>query len=233
MAVIGILPCKMNSDISEIRHSYTRATEMCGGVPLMLPYTRERSVIYEFTEICDGFLFTGGVDVEPSRYGQKTVGKGIELSPMRDEFELSLFSLIYKTKKPILAICRGIQLVNVCLGGTLYQDIESEIDCALKHSLPSQKFAHTVKIVKGTPLYQLAKREFIKVNSAHHQAIATLGHSLAVMATAPDGIIEAVYSTSYPYLRAYQWHPERTTSHDLCSKAIFWDFIKNCKAQNV
>lgn len=137
-----------------------------------------------------------------------------------------------KTSKPILAICRGAQLVNVALGGTLYQDIPSEVPTKILHKQSEPDFSpsHDVKIMNNTPLYEMMRTEQIKGNSFHHQAIKALGKGLEIMAIAEDGIIEGVYSSGKQYVRAYQWHPERLFDTDAQSRMIFEDFIHACKS---
>ena len=182
-------------------------------------------------DLCDGFLFTGGKDVEPSRYGEETKpGCGI-IQKYRDEYELRVFKAALKTGKPILGICRGTQLINVGLGGTLYQDIPSECPSEIFHRQQEStySFSHSVNIACGTPLYELVEKERIRANSFHHQSIKALGRNLAVMATADDGVIEAVYGTSKQYVRGYQWHPERLFDKDEENFAIFKDFISACQ----
>ena len=149
----------------------------------------------------------------------------------RDELEFKVFQRAIDTSKPILAICRGAQLVNVALDGTLYQDIPSELHTRISHRQSEPKFSpsHDVRIIVDTPLYEMMKTEQIKANSFHHQAIKTLGKGLEVMALADDGIVEAFYSTGEQYLRAYQWHPERLYETDIYNRRIFDDFIESCQ----
>ena len=216
---------------TKINHQYIKAIESVGGIPMVLPYTEDENTIRDYTEAADGFLFTGGVDIAPERYGEEKLDVCGEIQYKRDSFELSLLSEVLKCGKPVLAICRGAQLVNVGLGGTLYQDIPTEMPSEILHNQTEGRFApsHTVRITDNTPLRTLMGTDAILGNSFHHQAIKTLGKGLEVMATADDGIIEAVRLRGYKYLRAYQWHPERLFETDAHNKRIFEDFIVACK----
>ena len=216
---------------TKINHQYIKAIESVGGIPMVLPYTEDENTIRDYTEAADGFLFTGGVDIAPERYGEEKLDVCGEVQYKRDGFELSLLSEVLKCGKPVLAVCRGAQLVNVGLGGTLYQDIPTEMPSEILHNQTEGRFApsHTVRITDNTPLRTLMGTDAILGNSFHHQAIKTLGKGLEVMATADDGIIEAVRLRGYKYLRAYQWHPERLFETDAHNKRIFEDFIVACK----
>ena len=230
--IIGML-AEVDSELSvKLQNSYVKAIEQSGGIPILLPYVRDGGSIKQFVELADGFCFTGGVDVEPQRYGEQTKETCGEIQYARDELEFKVFDEIVHTNKPILAICRGIQLVNVALGGTLYQDIPTELETTMLHrqTEPKDSPSHEVNVEENTPLYALvggAAR--ITANSFHHQAIKQLGKGLAVMSRADDGIIEAVFGTDYPYLRAYQWHPERLCGIDTNNRRIFDDFIEACR----
>ena len=138
---------------------------------------------------------------------------------------------VLAAQKPILVICRGAQLVNVALGGTLYQDIPTEMQTTLLHRQSEPKFSpsHAVRVIEHTPLMELVGKEWLEANSFHHQAIKHLGKGLAVMAVAEDGIIEAVYATGASYLRAYQWHPERLYDTHWQHRLVFDDFINACR----
>ena len=229
--IIGI-PSSIDSEqTSSLLPSYARAIEATGALPLLLPYVKSKELIGHFVSLCDGFLFTGGQDISPAIYGEETKETCGEISSFRDELELELFSQVYKTKKPILAICRGMQLINAALGGSLYQDIPTETNATIAHKQNEGKFefSHDIVIEKSSPLFSLIKNERMKGNSFHHQAVKTLGEGLAVMAKADDKIIEGYYHTSHPYLRAYQWHPERIFNKDEDNKLIFTDFLSACK----
>lgn len=229
--VIGILGAVDDEKTTQLQNTYTRAIESAGGTPLLLPYTDKDESINAFVRICDGFLFTGGVDVNPSHFGEEKKHTCGNIQIYRDKLEFRAFEKIYPSGKPIMAICRGAQLVNVALGGTLYQDIPTEAPSNVPHrqSEPKNSPSHYVKIISGTPLWSSILKERACANSFHHQAIKVLGSGLRVMAVADDGIIEAVWSEEHEYLRAYQWHPERLCETDEDNRRLFEEFIAACR----
>lgn len=229
--IIGVLAEVDNEFTTKVLNTYVHAIEKCGGIPVLFPYVEKDETVERMVALCDGFLFTGGVDIHPMRYGEEA-GENIgEIQEHRDEFDFRVFHKVLQTAKPILAICRGAQLVNVALGGTLYQDIPSELDTKILHrqSEPKFSYSHDVKIKVGTPLYEMLGTEQIRANSFHHQAIKALGKGLEIMAVAEDGIIEGVYSPESRYIRAYQWHPERLVDKNAQNRMIFEDFIRACR----
>ena len=225
----------LQSDVSEENKSatiYIRAIEKAGGEPYVLYHGKDGAEIKSALEKCDGFFFTGGADVSPKRYGEAVKESCGPLDEARDAFEFSAFDFAIKTDKPILGICRGMQLINAAMGGTLHQDIPSEIRTDILHRQTAPTFDpwHRVEILRDTPLFNLAGKSGMSANSFHHQCVKTLAPSLREMAKAPDGITEAFYLEGERYLRAYQWHPERLTDSDEDNSLIFSDFIKACKA---
>ena len=180
------------------RAVYPRAVAAAGCLPLLTAGGEPE----ELAEAADGLLLPGGDDLEPSLYGEQNrfcCGCDFET----DRFELALFHAFYRRRKPILGICRGIQLINVALGGTLYQDLEREYPESGAH----RNAVHTVKTQRGSFLHRALGKEF-QTNSFHHQALMTCGEGLAVTARTADGVIEGVEHCSRPVL-GVQWHPER------------------------
>ena len=212
-------------------NQYSRAIELAGGLPLAVPYIEKEDDIKELIDYCDGVFFTGGADVDPKNYGEAKSDKCGEAQKYRDTLEIAACRAALKADKAILGICRGSQLINVALGGSLYQDLPSEIGTSVQHVQTEHKndFSHSVSILAHTPFALLADAERVRVNSFHHQAIKRLGEGLVPMAYADDNVTEAVYSTSARYLRAYQWHPERLIGIDEISRNIFADFVNACK----
>ena len=208
-----------------VREAYIDAVCAFGGAPILL-YPTDPSALDGILPLLDGLLFTGGADVAPSSYGA-------ERSPLcgttvlrRDAFEKELFSRFYPTKKPILGICRGMQMLNVCLGGTLYQDIPTE--CRLSCSHLSQTDApafHGITAVSDSPLAALLHEGNAEVNSFHHQAVRTLAPDLSPMAYSTDGILEAVHAPHRPFLWGVQWHPERIFRENALSHRILSAFL--------
>jgi putative glutamine amidotransferase len=207
---------------------YCRAIEAAGGLPLLLPYVSDGAMLDAFIDRCDGIFLTGGMEIEPARYGEEKRPTCGETQPLRDEVELAVLARAIKADKPILAICRGAQLVNVFFGGTLYQDLPTEYPSDIPHRQPNGIFApsHCILIEKNTPLAATVRKREMVGNSFHHQAIHRLGEGLVVMATAEDGTVEAVFAPALSYLRAYQWHPERLYAADADNRLLFADFIE-------
>jgi putative glutamine amidotransferase len=230
-AIIGLLGEVDDEKNSKILPTYVRAIENAGGLPILLPFVENEDEIESFVSLCDGFLFTGGADINPIRYGEKDNGLCKPFQEYRDDLEFRVFEKGYASKKPILAICRGAQLVNVALGGRLYQDIPSQLGTNIHHNQLEGKFdfSHDVQVEENTPLYDLVKSRTIRANSFHHQAVKTLGRNLTVMAKSADGVIEGFYQKDGGYLRCYQWHPERLIDKCENNRAIFIDFIKETK----
>lgn len=182
-----------------------------GGVPVLLPPITELQRVEEVASRIDGLLLTGGVDVDPSLYGQdrhpKTYGCDLE----RDRFEIALLQESRRQGKAILGICRGIQLMNVAFGGTLYQDLPSQVEGALRHHQWEDKKEtfHSILLTRYSPLSELFQSNEIQVNSSHHQAVKDLGRGLVPLAASSDGVIEAVHCPSDRCTIGVQWHPER------------------------
>ena len=225
--IIAILAQVDDDKNTKLAAAYTEAIEKSGGVPLIFPYTEDEETVDRLTELCDGFLFSGGADIEPSLYGEQRSPHCGESQGYRDSLELRVFAKVFEAGKPIMGICRGAQLINVALGGTLYQDIPTELDTKIPHSQSEGKNmpSHSVVIKHGTPLYGIVGKSQMPANSFHHQALKHLGKGLSVMAESIDGVIEAVYHTGARYLRAYQWHPERLYESSTENKVLFDDFL--------
>jgi len=184
-----------------IPKSYPDAIAQAGGLPLLC----SENCPDEMADFCDALLLTGGDDLDPSFYGEEILNKTVKIDALRDSFEIKLAESFLKRKKPILTICRGFQLINVLLGGDLYQDLAAQK--GLYHSDPQLR--HPVHACEGSVLAQLFGTEF-KVNSTHHQAVRKLGRGLKATAFSPDGIIEA-YEHESGLILGTQFHPERLT----------------------
>jgi len=225
--IIGLTAVVDGEKKSSLLSTYAEAINNSGGLALILPYTDSEEALSGYVSLCDGFLFTGGVDVDPVIYGEERLAECGEIQRYRDEYELRLLPLVLEARKPSMFICRGAQVLNVALGGTLYQDIPSQYETDIPHRQrePRSEPSHEVEIMKGTPLYELVGRCRMTANSFHHQAIKKVGEGLSVMARADDGIIEALYGCGDTYIRAYQWHPERLATISNDNNILFVDFI--------
>ena len=230
MPLIGIFADVDEKKNNHLPDPYIHAIERLGGLPLHLPYVTGEGTIAEFIALCDGFFFTGGVDVDPALYAAEIHPRCGEIHPLRDAMEGAAFRAALASKKPILGICRGAQFINVMLGGTLYQDIPTECPSDIRHVQrePWDAHGHAITVLPDTPLAALIGAGEHPANSFHHQAIKDLADGLAVMATAADGTVEAVWLPDHPYLRAYQWHPERLVDSDAAHASVIADFINAC-----
>lgn len=193
--------------------SYIEAIVKAGGVPLILPATDDKLVIQEYCKQVNGVVLIGGEDIEPKYYGEKIHENLGPVSSLRDEFEFALYDCARKQSIPILGICRGLQLINVAQGGTLYQDIPSQLANSNEHRqdetyLEYSGRVHSIQIVDGSSLNKILGTTEIHVNSAHHQAIKKLGKDLKVSASSADGVIEAVELPNKDRVLAVQCHPE-------------------------
>lgn len=178
---------------------------------------------------CDGILFTGGSDVTPSFYGETASKKCGKTNYKRDKKEHEIFNAFYETGKPIFGICRGMQFVNVCLGGTVFQDITDIQKEEHKNSAKLFKNFHKVRIDKTSYLYEIFAAEEITVNSTHHQAVKSLGKNVKASAESLDGFTEAIESTSHPFCKGVQWHPEHIIKNAR-QRELIKVFVEKCKA---
>lgn len=231
MPVVGIVPL-VDDKLESLwmLPGYMDAVLEAGGVPIMLPLSRDYDVINAVAEKCDGFLFSGGHDVSPMLYNENKSDKCGKISFERDCEEQMLFDIALRDNKPVLGICRGIQLINVLLGGTLYQDLPSQRPTNVEHhQLPPYDIPiHRVDIVENSPLCKLLNVDKMMVNSYHHQAIKDLAKPLSAMAYSEDGLVEGVYVRDKKFVWAVQWHPEFSYKKDEKSRAIFKSFVDSC-----
>lgn len=230
--IIGIVPLVDTEKESYwMLPGYMEGVMQAGGLPVMLPLIRDEAAIRQLAESCEGFLFTGGQDVAPELYGEKRLPECGECSPERDKMESILLEEALKADKPVLGICRGIQFLNAALGGSLYQDIPTQRPSKLEHhqTPPYDIPVHKVRIEPDTPLYGILQTEMLAVNSYHHQAVKDLAGGLRVMASAEDGLTEAVFMPGKRFVWATQWHPEFSYKTDESSRKIFQAFVSACR----
>jgi putative glutamine amidotransferase len=212
---------------------YAQAVWQAGGIPVVLPPIDEPEA---FLSSLNGLLLTGGGDIDPQQYGAATTHPlTYGVSETRDRFEIALIRAALERDLPVLAICRGIQVLNVALGGTLYQHLPDEIPNALNHrqhelGIPSGEVAHPVTIVPESLLARIIGTTELMVNSYHHQAVATLATPLRVVAVAPDGVIEAVELPGQSFVLAVQWHPERLFERFPAHFALFAALVDAARA---
>ena len=203
--------------------AYAKAIEDAGGIPVILPIINQKTNLTSIAQYADGFLFSGGDDIHPKYYGEKPL-LDLERSPdERTDFEMALLIEVMCLRKPVLGICLGAQLINVALGGSLYQDISTQITTPLNHRSCS---VHNISIKERTLLYRiLGEVKDIPVVSAHHQAVKSAGKGLIVSAASSDSVVEAVEVTDYPFLVGVQWHPEREPDNEY-TRRLFKTFVE-------
>ena len=227
-AVIGVTPLwDRDRDSCWMLPGHLEGLELASDLPITLSLTEDAGGISQLVSLCDGFLFTGGQDVSPELYGEKSRAACGEICENRDAFEQRLFAQALEQDKPMLGICRGIQFFNACLGGTLYQDLPTEYPSEVAHVMrpPYDQTVHSVALLPGTPLSALLGMAELGVNSYHHQAIKILAPGLGEMARSEDGLVEAVYLPDKTFVRAVQWHPEFSFRTDENSRKIFSAFV--------
>lgn len=222
-----------------LSETYQKAVVTAGGIPLVLPYFASQEIVAECVSHCDGVLMTGGDDIDPKLYAKglspqlrKTVTvEGGE----RDLRELILIDEVFRQKKPILGICRGHQIMNVALGGTLVVDIPSQLPKAINHRRPDKKseIVHEARLTADSLLAKITGTQKMGVNSTHHQAVARVAKPLRVTAVSDDGVVEAMElkreeAHLLPYLMTVQFHPERLAPRYPEHQEIFNSFTRAC-----
>jgi putative glutamine amidotransferase len=217
-----------------LNNAYLRAVQQAGGVPVLLPSHLDDRALDALWPRLDGILLTGGGDVDPSRFTSDARHPTVDLvSEARDRLEVAVTERALHDERPLLAICRGIQVLNVALGGSLYQDIASETGSAVAHSQaePRDRPTHPVKVMgEGTRLGATLGAPEVEVNSMHHQAIKRLGRGLREVAWAPDGIIEGVeIPEASALVLGVQWHPEELAAHDPAARNLFRTLITDAE----
>jgi putative glutamine amidotransferase len=215
-----------------VKQAYTHAVACGGGEPLCVIRPDNERLI-ELLPFVDGIFIVGGHDIDSEYYGEENSDHVQNIDRGRDQVELTLVRLAVERRIPLFGICRGMQAMNVALGGSLYQDIGNEMIGALHHDYHKDRvtgkdlahdfLAHDISIREGTLLARLTKKEKLAVNSLHHQGVKALGKDLVASAHAPDGLIEAIELPDHPFALGVEWHPEEL--HDEASQKIFSAFI--------
>jgi putative glutamine amidotransferase len=232
-ALIGITSFqhlnKFGFPMHAVMAAYIQAVARAGGLPVLIPLGLEVAAYQALFERLDGILFTGGGDVNPDRYGGQEHSKVGDVDAERDRVELWLSQAVIAQDKPFLGICRGCQVLNVALGGTLYEDILDQKEGALKHDYypdqPRSLLAHEVEIAPGSRLAGILGLTSTQVNSLHHQGVRQLASRLTATAHAPDGMLEAYELPAHRFGLAVQWHPEWLQEHEPMRK-LFSAFVE-------
>ena len=225
--VIGISCSRSGSGASLLNTTYTDAVLRSGGIPVIFPTVADEAAAKALVKSVDGVIFSGGEDVDPSYYGETVWNETVEVDTLRDVSDMLLAKAALASGKPILAICRGEQLMNVILGGSLYQDLPSQFGTAVGHSGGAM---HRIGVEPGSILASLYGTDSLNVNSYHHQAVKTLAPGVRATARSADGIVEAYENDQ---LWAVQFHPEKDLqAGDLRWLRLFEAFVDRCVAGN-
>lgn len=215
-----------------ISEFYVRCILDAGGLPLLLPNVMPE-LAASYISRMDGLLLSGGLDVDPEYYGEEPKPKLGNLDQVRDSYELALARGAHQAGMPLLAICRGAQVLNVAFGGSLVQDIDSEVEDPLKHeqdALRQSALSHRVRIKPDTQTYMMAGgTERIRVNSFHHQSVKDVAEGFIVTARSEDDVVEAIEDPSHPFCVGVQWHPERLPENDF-TRSIFKHFVEAARS---
>jgi putative glutamine amidotransferase len=225
---------EQNLPYLKLAEAYVQAVILAGGLPVLLPLGLTETDLSDLLDHLDGVLFSGGGDMDPACYGGQPHARVYDVDHERDALEVNLYQDLIRRQTPFLGICRGFQVLNVAMGGTLYEDIADQHEGALQHSTPSSYprnyLAHSVRIDEASRLAKILGKPMIEVNSLHHQGVRQLAPALLATAYAPDGIIEGMELPGHPFGLAVQWHPEALQEHEPM-RAIFHAFIEAARHQ--
>lgn len=214
-----------------MRPGYLDVLYACGAIPLVLPFDQDSVDVEQVLSICDGLLLTGGADIQPKLYGEEPIAECGPTQPIRDELEYRLLDKALEEDMPVLGVCRGSQMLNVFLGGSLYQDLKTQLPDCYNHAMepPYEMVCHRVVLEQGEPLQVLLGIDELPVNSIHHQAVKRLAPTLVPLARSVDGIIEGVWMPGKRFVWGVQWHPEWIWNVDTRERRIVQRFVDECK----
>jgi len=227
----GLIDSSAGVPVCQLGQAYVTAVQRAGGIPMVIPVGIEGSALAGLLSRLDGVLLSGGGDIDPLLFNGAPHPKVYGISPERDAMEITLVKTALQMDKPLLAICRGIQVLNVALGGQLYTHIQDQVEHSLKHDwfpkFPRDKLAHTVSLKCESQLDQIYGADEIRVNSLHHQGISRVGEGLIATAFAPDGLVEGLEVKGAAFALGVQWHPE-CLPDDPGTQKLFRAFIQAC-----
>jgi len=228
----GLVDNSSGVPVGQLADAYIKAVLRAGGTPLVIPLGLDGRRLTALLEVLDGVIFSGGGDIDPQRYNGDPHPEVYGISPDRDELEFFLVHRMLEMDKPLLTICRGTQVLNVALGGSLYTHIADQLPGAFKHdwfpNFSRDRRSHTVSLITDSRLNQIYGSDEIQVNSLHHQGISRLGEGLIAAGVAPDGLMEALEVPSASFAVGVQWHPE-CLADDAGSQNLFQAFIQACQ----
>jgi putative glutamine amidotransferase len=212
---------------------YADAVTAAGGIPMLIPNDLADDDLDMLLHRLDGILFTGGYDVDPTRYGHAPHPKVVGIDAERDRVEIHLVQRLVESGKPFFGICRGLQVINVALGGSLYEHLPEQLPGNVhseNHARPRDFLAHSIEVVPGSRLAEILDCRSTPVNSLHHQGVRRLSGSLQATATAPDGLVEALELPGRPFSLAVQWHPEELQDY-VAMRRLFHNFVQACQVK--
>lgn len=213
--------------VDYVFEDYVQAVEAAGGIPLIIPVIENQDVTAQAAGHLDGLILTGGPDILPRFYGESPIPTIGEVDHALDLMELEAARAARQRRIPILGICRGIQTLAVAFGGTLTQDIPAQVSGSIDHFQKAAKnvATHPVRVIAGTRLHALLQRDIVWVNSKHHQAVKDIPQGFIRCAESEDGIVEAIESSSGPFILGVQWHPEGMWRSDQAAHSLFSNLI--------
>ncbi|MGM8213822.1 gamma-glutamyl-gamma-aminobutyrate hydrolase family protein [Virgibacillus sp. W0430] len=234
--IVGVVPSVDEKEGTYfINEDNIKALSAAGGIPVLLPYTQCKTSIDKMVAMIDGLYLTGGNDIDPFHFGEEPHPHLGTVNQERDRFELKIVTEILEKKKPVFGVCKGCQIINVALGGSVYQDMYTQINKPLiQHQQKAlyQFPSHNVHITEKSILWEITRSNTIKVNSRHHQSVRQLGDTLIISGVASDGVIEAIESTEDQFILGVQWHPENMIENgDKTSSKIYQAFIDACSTK--
>jgi len=216
-----------------VNSAYLSAVQQAGGVPVVLPPQLSAASLARLARGLDGVLLTGGGDIDPAVFGEAPHPTVYEVAPSRDTLETAVVGIALERRLPILAICRGIQLLNVALGGTLFQDVGTDPGTELRHGQqePRDQPTHKVRVAAGSLLAETLGADELEVNSMHHQSVKALGKGLTAVAWAPDEIIEGIeLDDRSRFVVGVQWHPEELVRHSEAARRLFAALVRSARS---
>lgn len=235
--LIGVTPqYDVDTRRIKVEESYFTSIKSAGGIPVLLPLHNQVADLLSLLKHLDGILFSGGPDVHPKFFQEETIPECRNIIIERDELEINLLPMAMELRLPVLGICRGIQVMNIALGGDIYQDIDAQAN--LHHFVSHYQKAkgtvpvHKVNVEPHTLLSEICNKNEMWVNSFHHQGVRNVAAGLSVAAKSNDGLVEAITKEDYPFFLAIQWHPEEMFTTDEISRKIFSEFIIAASVRN-
>ena len=229
--LIGIVVCGFMDNRQFVANPYIQSVRYSGGLPLILPLVRSDTLLDQYVSLCSGFLFCGGGDITPLLFGQEPQNGNGQTSITVDLFQIRLMKRVLASRKPVLAICRGMQVLSVACGGTIWQDLSLAPGNTINHmqQSPSRSdVSHRIRTERGSLIRHCAGPALL-VNSFHHQAVNTPGRGVSVTARASDGTIEAIEIADHPFAAGGQWHPECMYRASREMRALFQEFISRSR----